>query len=319
METKQQYRNLCEVEPSVPLFHQAWWLDAVCGEDGWSVATYIRDGKITAALPYIMKKKFGLKQIGQPRFTQTLGVWFAPSKAKYTKRIGKEKEVVFSLIDSLPYHHIFFQGFHHNYDNWLPFYFRGFEQTTKYSYVIKDLSDLDSIWGDMSVDVRRDVRRSKDALKVVNDISASEFYKIVHKTYSRQGMSPPYSEARFIKLAEAVFTHGSGKMFAAVDSEANIHAVSFIVWDKHCAYYLIGGGDPEFRNSGAATLCIWEAIKFSSTVTNSFDFEGSMVENIERYFRGFGGNLQPYYRIYRFQNVLIGLAFYFRRYFTKRL
>ena len=108
-------------------------------------------------------------------------------------------------------------------------------------------------------------------------------------------------------------------MFGAVEELRRVHAVAFIVWDRNRAYYLIGGGDPDFRNSGAATLCIWEAIKFSSTVTKAFDFEGSMVENIERFFRGFGGHLKPYHRIYRFQNVFLGMAFHLRRFFTKRI
>lgn len=319
MDQKQEYRELCETESSVPLFHQAWWLDAVCGEDNWRVVTHSKGGKITAALPYVMKRKLGLKQVGQPNFTQTLGVWFAPSNTKYEKRIKKEKEVIFSLVDSLPRHHVFFQSFHQGFDNWMPFYFRGFEQTTKYSYVIEDLNDIDLLKKELSVDVRRDVRRAEESLSIIDDISAPRFYEVICKTYSRQGMSPPYSEQRFIDLVEKVIARGSGKMFGAIDDQGRVHAVAFIVWDENCAYYLIGGGDPEFRNSGAATLCIWEAIKFSSTVTKAFDFEGSMVENIERFFRGFGGKLKPYYRIFRFQNVFIGLVFYLRRFFTKRI
>ena len=36
------------------------------------------------------------------------------------------------------------------------------------------------------------------------------------------------------------------------------------------------------------------------TVTEKFDFEGSVVEPVERFFRGFGGTLRPYFRITRF-------------------
>ncbi|NHM17554.1 GNAT family N-acetyltransferase [Tritonibacter mobilis] len=319
MNDKENYRALCESDESVPLFHQAWWLDAVCGKNGWNVVTYIRGGRIVAALPYVIKKKFGFSQIGQPNFTQTLGVWFAPTNTKYTKKIGQEKEIIFSLIDSLPKHHVFFQSFHHSFVNWMPFYFRGFEQTTKYSYVIEDLSDTDRVWKDMSTAVRTDVRKAEKALSIVDSISSDFFYSVISKTYDRQGMSVPYSQERFTAISEEVLQHGAGKMFAAVDDKERIHAVVFLVWDKNCAYYLIGGGDPELRNSGGATLCLWEAIKFSSTVTKAFDFEGSMVEGIERFFRGFGGKQKPYFRIYRFSNLLIGLIHYTRRRITGRI
>ena len=50
------------------------------------------------------------------------------------------------------------------------------------------------------------------------------------------------------------------------------HAGVYIVWDSNSAYYIMGGGDPELRSSGATTLCMWEAIKFSASVTACFDF-----------------------------------------------
>lgn len=59
----------------------------------------------------------------------------------------------------------------------------------------------------------------------------------------------------------------------------------------------MGGGDPALRNSGATSLCMWEAIRFAATVTKSFDFEGSMIEPVERYFRAFGAIQTPYFSV----------------------
>jgi len=42
---------------------------------------------------------------------------------------------------------------------------------------------------------------------------------------------------------------------------------------------------------------VWHAIKHSATVTKSFDFEGSMIEPIERFFRAFGAIQTPYFAI----------------------
>jgi len=44
-------------------------------------------------------------------------------------------------------------------------------------------------------------------------------------------------------------------------------------------------------------LCLWEAIRYASTVTKQFDFEGSMIESVERFFRAFGAVQTPYFRI----------------------
>lgn len=47
----------------------------------------------------------------------------------------------------------------------------------------------------------------------------------------------------------------------------------------------------------SAGLLIYEAIKFASQVTAKFDFEGSMLEPVERFFRAFGATQKPYFQI----------------------
>ena len=59
----------------------------------------------------------------------------------------------------------------------------------------------------------------------------------------------------------------------------------------------MGGSDPDIRSSGANSLCLWEAIKFSKIVTKSFDFEGSMIEPIERFMRAFGSSQTPFFEV----------------------
>jgi hypothetical protein len=59
----------------------------------------------------------------------------------------------------------------------------------------------------------------------------------------------------------------------------------------------MGGGHPELRSSGATSLCMWEAIRHAAKVTKSFNFEGSMIESVERFFRAFGAVQTPYFNI----------------------
>ena len=44
---------------------------------------------------------------------------------------------------------------------------------------------------------------------------------------------------------------------------------------------------------------MWEAIKFTKEELglNQFDFEGSMIQPVEQFFRKFGGKLTPYYTV----------------------
>ena len=45
------------------------------------------------------------------------------------------------------------------------------------------------------------------------------------------------------------------------------------------------------------SLIIWEAIKIAKQHSTIFDFEGSMIEPIERFFLGFGSTPKPYLNI----------------------
>ena len=59
----------------------------------------------------------------------------------------------------------------------------------------------------------------------------------------------------------------------------------------------MGGGDPKLRKSGATSLLLWEAINRQPLGVQVFDFEGSMIEPIERFFRAFGAVQTPYFEI----------------------
>jgi hypothetical protein len=61
----------------------------------------------------------------------------------------------------------------------------------------------------------------------------------------------------------------------------------------------MGGADPDLRNSGAHSLLLWDSILFTSRFVKKFDFEGSMNENIERFFRAFGGRQMPIMNVYK--------------------
>jgi hypothetical protein len=141
------------------------------------------------------------------------------------------------------------------------------------------------------------------------------FFELNAKTFERQGKAPPYSRPFIQRLHGACETNAASKVFIAVDDEGRQHAGVYIIWDEQSAYYLMGGGDPELRASGATSLCLWEAIQFAATVTHSFDFEGSMMESVERFFRAFGAIQTPYFsitkttsRILRARNCLAVMA-----------
>lgn len=299
MSNKEKYRQLCAVEKSIPLFSQYWWLDVVCGEENWDVVLVEKGGEVMGAMPYFFYRKFGLMFIAQPPLTQTTGVWIRSSGAKYARALGYQKDIMGGLIKGLPAFDSFSQNWHYSNTNWLPFCWNGFRQTSRYTYVLPSLASEAQLWAALEEKTRSDIRKAADRfeLQVRDDYGVTEFLRLNRMTFERQGMEMPYDSSLIERLDAACAARGQRKILIAEDKQGQHHAGVYIVWDENEAYYLLGGGNPQLRNSGATSLCLWHAIRHASTVTKSFNFEGSMIESVERFFRAFGAIQTPYFNI----------------------
>lgn len=285
------------------LFGESWWLDAVAGPGNWSEVRVESGGRLDARLPFVIRRKYGLTFLGMPPLTQCLGPYFVPTNAKYATQLARQKDLVQELISRLPPHNVFRQNFHHAAFNWLPWYWRGFEQTTRYTYILDDLHSEEDLWQGLQSNIRRELRKARDrfGLRVRTDLGPDVLMQVCQKTFQRQD-SKGLPEQVVRRIYETCEKRGSGRSFFAVDEQNRVHATAYLVWDDRTAYYLLGGGDPELRNSGAHSLILWEAIKYSVTVSRSFDFEGSMLEPVERFFRAFGARQVPYHQVSRINN-----------------
>ena len=155
--------------------------------------------------------------------------------------------------------------------------------------------------------IRTDIKKAQNrfCLNVCTDLGIDAFLTMNEQTFARQRMKLPYSRDFVKKLDNACKEHNARKIFFAKDMDGRIHAAVYIVWDENSAYYLMGGSNPDLRNSGANSLCMWEAIKFASTVTKAFDFEGSMIEPVERFFRAFGAKQKSYFQMSKINSPVV--------------
>jgi hypothetical protein len=302
-----------QLVPDVPqripgsIFSQPWWLDIVA-PDSWGEVVVEKGGELYARMPYVIRRKLGLTILDMPTLTQTLGPWLRPYEGKYTGRLSEEKALMTELIHKLPKHDIFLQNFHYSISNWLPFYWAGFEQTTRYTYVIKDLSDTNAIWKGLRENIRSDIRKAKKTLAVRNDLGVEKFISLNEMVFKRQNKKRPYSPNLVERISDVCAERQCYKIFFAEDVKGNVHAAVYVIWDDQSAYYLMGGSDPELRNSGATSLCMWKAIEFASFVTRKFDFEGSMIEPVERFFRAFGALQTPYFKVSKVNSKILKIV-----------
>lgn len=292
------YRAFCASEATVPLFLQDWWLDAVAPGQ-WEAALVKEGGRIVAAMPYVLGKRLCHKAIIQPPLTQFLGPWFAPMEGHAQRRLQAEKNLMFALIDQFPDVASIHANWHRDRTNWLPFHWRGFSQTTRYTYRLGELDNLAAVWKGLSSNARRSVRKAGTGygIRLRQGPTLDSLLDLVEWTFKRQGRSLPYPRSLVHRIEQACSAHGKSRVLIAEDGEGNAHAGCYLVWDAESTYYLLGGADPGFLKSRAMGFVIWHAIEFSAGVSETFDFEGSMLEPVERFFRSFGAIQTPYFSV----------------------
>lgn len=275
------------------IFQQPWWLEALA-PGRWGEATVVRDGRTVARLPYVVRGRGRLRMLSQPPLTQTLGPWVEPSTAKPARALATEMELLTALEAALPAADAFRQHFSPAMFNALPFYWAGYSLGVQYTYRLHGLSSEEALWDGLRGSTRREIRKARKQVEVREDLGLDRLYAVWVKTFARQGLRPSVSLAELERLDAALAARDARATLFASDEAGRVHAVALTVWDEHAAYYLIGGGDPELRTSGAASLLLWEAIMRARAVTDVFDFEGSMLQPIEHFFRGFGARQTPY-------------------------
>jgi hypothetical protein len=280
------------------VFQQPWWLDAVA-PGRWNEVAVEHEGSVVARLPYVVRGRRRLCVLTQSSLMQTLGPWVERSDASPARALAREHELLTELEAKLPPAQGFQQQFSPLMLNALPFFWAGYRLEVRYTYRLEDLRSVDDLWEGLRNNIRREVRKARKRVEIVEDLGVDVFHDVFSKTYERQGIPIPHTLSELERLHAACTQRGAGAMLFARDDSGEVHAVVWVVWDANAAYYLLGGAEPRLRTSGASSLLLWEGIKRAREHTDVFDFHGSMVQAVERFTRGFGCRQTPYLSVSR--------------------
>lgn len=314
LQNQARYRDFCATQKKLPVYLNDWYLDYACGAENWNAVIHEVNGEILGVLPYCQYRipLIG-KKIGMPKITPCLGVFLNyPDGMRNVKRLSFEKEVTMSLIQGLPKFSYFNVRFHTEFRNWLPFYWNGFSQRTMYTYVLPDLSDLDQVYNEFKSSVRGKIRKAAKLVTVEISEDIERFYVLNKMTFDRQGISMGYDLANLKKMDRAFSSHHSRTLFIAKDAEGRDHSALYLTYDQQSAYVHLVGEDPDLRSSGAGTLLVWNAIQYTKKELklNRFDFEGSIIEQIEENRRSYGTEQVPYHKITKVNAPLLKIGFF---------
>ena len=269
------------------IFEQPWYLETVTSGK-WTEIKVEEKGEVVArwAVPYDNNK------IAMPGETQTLGIWFAPGT-----KASKQQKYIEELVKSLPKSSSIDLMLDPGNDYFLPFRWLGFKVSPRITYRFADVSDIEAIRAKYDKTVRKNIKSARNKVEIIEEDNIDNLHALLVKTFEHQGRSCPHKKEFINSIFEVCSAHDGAKVITAKDKNGNVHASSMFVYDEKTCYYLIAGADPTFRASGAPTLVLDYGIEFASKSSKSFDFEGSMIEGIENFFRRFGADRVLYYQI----------------------
>lgn len=274
------------------IFTQPWWLDVVA-PNCWEDIQIVKGGEIFARMPIVKKKSGGVKVIEMPVLTQKLGPYIKQVSKKRESIHSNERSTLKALIEKLPEFDRLSYILDSSVVNYLPFLWGGFNQHSLTTFRISKDETEDQIWKNFNSAVRRDILRAEEALTLRVGTSTKNLYETVRQTFARQSLPVPYPEELLSSLYEEASKRDRATILEVCDEKNQIHAAQLYVHDDTVTYYLSGGLSESSNVPGAASLLIWNGIKEALNRNNTFDFEGSSKQSIERYFSSFGAT--PYH------------------------
>lgn len=177
-----------------------------------------------------------------------------------------------------------------------PFFWHRYKVVPSYTYRLNLQLDVETLHNNMTSERRKSIKKAvKDNLVITKVADYKLVKELVLKTFNRK------QQAIDIQLLDKIlfsFANESNSFAFVAFKETIPIAATFCVFDHQTAYYLLGGYNDAEKHHGAGPSCMWQSILHAQAAgLKVFDLEGSMMMEVERYFREFGGDITPYYTI----------------------
>jgi hypothetical protein len=308
-----QWDQFVRQSPQGTLFHTTLWLKAAGVP--FQLLGCFRGSELRGGFALNI---VGNRMAGMPHGTLTpyLGVLYSRPEGKYVTELSNNKEIGVAIASFLKSE--FKQvniSFPPEVIDLMPFRWQGFTSRIGYTYRLS-LRDLNVAFDNMDAVRRRNIISAEKAgVQVDGGASLDQVLRLHEKTFERQRLAPHYSQA-VKNIERALSSANRCRAFLARSQDGNPLGGVWIVWDEKRAYYLLGGYDHDAKSNNAVALAMWRAIQFASVDLKllEFDFEGSIIPPVERFFRKFGGTLTPVYSIqYRKPTTLMKCVGFGRR------
>ncbi len=177
----------------------------------------------------------------------------------------------------------------------------GFKVMPRQTYLLDLSKTEESLVKGLSGNRKRNVKSLAKGYQVNVNSPENEVLSLVEFTMHKSGddsMRPVYQrliDKAHIAWVKHLFVSKDGKPISG----------GIFIYDSEECFYFAGGYDPAIQDHNAGTLCLWSAMmEAKEKGLKVFNFCGSSIPSIERYFKSFGPVRTPYLRIKKGTKVI---------------
>jgi lipid II:glycine glycyltransferase (peptidoglycan interpeptide bridge formation enzyme) len=283
-------------EAALGVFGSKKWL-SVYGDSITLVGIFKDEHQLIGGFYFLKTAKYGFTFLKLPPYTPHCGLFFSSDSRNnssinnFSKELMKEVCDYFSGLKSA----LTILAFPSNIIDLQPFIWDKYKVVPNYTYRIGLEKTIEEIKSDFDPKNRNTINRSlKEGVEVFPDrLSKEQLYDFFSDALTAAGANVYAAELKNIFQS---FSDPSNSFSMEAYRDGALLGVVFCIYDAGTCYYLLGGVNKNSGVQGVNNLLVLKSIEKARELgCRIFDFEGSMLKGVEKFFRGFGPELVPYY------------------------
>ncbi|WP_372745575.1 hypothetical protein [Lutibacter sp.] len=264
------------------IYAYSWYLDIVA--DNWDVLV-LNDYEAVMPLPFLrFKRLFFLKKIAQPNFCQQLGLFCTKVLPEI---VMNDFLMKFSRLKFRYYNFNSFQKINYNIINC--------SVIKKINFELDLIKQYQEIYHGYAKNLKRNLKKAhKIELVISSETKVSDFLLLKENNKKHTIKSSQYKLMR--KLMNELLQRNLATIYG-VYFENKLIASAFFIEEKQRVTHLFSATTITGKEVGAIPYLFDLIIKNNSAKKMIFDFEGSMIPNVARFFKSFGAQQTNYYSL----------------------
>jgi hypothetical protein len=258
------------------LYPYSWYLDAAAGR--WS-ALVMDDYRYV--MPLVWRRKFGIRYLYQPFYTQQLGVF----SKEYVD------PTIITMMVSWVVDRYRFASINFNTGNMVG-EIAPCRVQDRTNYVLNLGDKYELLQGDYSTNCRRNIKKArKISNRLEKETTCEELV-----AFKRENDVVRRTAAQYrwlVELLNIVKGKGSGMIYSARD-EGRLSAAAFFGFSRTRAIYLVSASSEQGRENRSMFRLVDSFIMEHAGSGLLLDFEGSNIPDVARFFSGFGAYPETY-------------------------